>query len=58
VPLGQTDGTRIIAHLTPRAREIAARAARSSLHDIGGAAFRSDIASMRHETQHTRLFRS
>jgi urease accessory protein len=58
VPLGQTDGTKIVARLTPLAREIAARAARSSLDDVGGAAFRSDIASMRHETQHTRLFRS
>jgi urease accessory protein len=58
VPLGQTDGTKIIAHLAPLAREIAARAAKSTLDDVGGAAFRSDIASMRHETQHTRLFRS
>lgn len=58
VPLGQTDGTKIIARLTPLVREVAARAARSSLADVGGAAFRSDIASMRHETQYTRLFRS
>lgn len=58
VPLGQTDGTKIVAHLTPLARGIAARAANASLDDIGGAAFRSDIASMKHETQYTRLFRS
>jgi urease accessory protein len=58
VPLGQTDGTKIVARLTPLAREVAARAANSTLDDIGGAAFRSDIASMRHETQYTRLFRS
>jgi urease accessory protein len=58
VPLGQTDGTKIIVRLTPLAREIAARAARSTLEDVGGAALRSDIASMRHETQYTRLFRS
>jgi urease accessory protein len=58
VPLGQTDGMRIVARLAPLAREIAACAAQSSLDDVGGAAFRSDIASMRHETQHTRLFRS
>ncbi len=58
IPLGQTDGTKIVARLTPLAREVAARAARSTLDDIGGAAFRSDIASMRHETQYTRLFRS
>jgi len=58
IPLGQTDGTKVVARLTPLAREVAARAARSTLEDIGGAAFRSDIASMRHETQYTRLFRS
>jgi urease accessory protein len=58
VPLGQTDGTKIVARLAPLAREVAVRAARSSLDDVGAAALRSDIASMRHETQHTRLFRS
>ena len=58
IPLGQTDGTKVVARLTPLAREVAARAARSTLEDVGGAAFRSDIASMRHETQYTRLFRS
>jgi urease accessory protein len=58
VPLGQTDGTKIVARLAPLARETAARAAKSALDDVGGAAFRSDIASMRHETQYTRLFRS
>ena len=58
VPLGQTDATKIIARLAPLAREVAARAVDSALDDVGGAAFRSDIASMRHETQHTRLFRS
>jgi urease accessory protein len=58
VPLGQTDGTKIIARLAPLARETAARSAQSTLDDVGGAAFRSDISSMRHETQYTRLFRS
>ena len=28
------------------------------LDEVGGAAFRADIATMRHETQYTRLFRS
>ena len=58
VPLGQTDAVKIVARLAPRLRVIAARAAASTLDDVGGAALRSDIASMRHETQHTRLFRS
>ena len=58
IPLGQTDGTRIVAALTPAVREIAARAEKSAIEDVGGAAIRSDIASMKHETQYTRLFRS
>jgi urease accessory protein len=58
VPLGQTDGTRIIARLAPLVRATAARAANATLDDVGTAAFRSDIAAMRHETQYARLFRS
>jgi urease accessory protein len=58
IPLGQTDGTKAVAKLVPLAKKIAARAAHAAIDDIGGAAFRSDIASMRHETQYTRLFRS
>jgi urease accessory protein len=58
IPLGQTDGTKAVAKLVPLAKKIAAQAAHASIDDVGGAAFRSDIASMRHETQYTRLFRS
>ena len=58
IPLGQTDGTKIVAKLTPLVREVATRAEKSTLEDVGGAAIRSDIASMKHETQYTRLFRS
>lgn len=58
VPLGQTDGNRVLAGLIRTVRE-AARAAESvPLDEIGGMALRSDIAAMRHETQYTRLFRS
>lgn len=58
VPLGQTDGTKAVAKLVPLAKKIAARAVNATIEDVGGAAFRSDIASMRHETQYTRIFRS
>jgi len=58
IPLGQTDGQRVLAALEPVAAAAAERALATSLDDLGGAAFRSDIASMRHETQYTRLFRS
>lgn len=58
IPLGQTQGLGILARLTPRLFEIAERAISATLEDLGGAALRADIASMRHETQYTRLFRS
>jgi urease accessory protein len=58
IPLGQTDGQRALAALAPGIAAVAARAAEASLDDIGTAAFRIDLCSMRHETQYTRLFRS
>ena len=58
VPLGQTDGQRVLASLEPVIATAANRALDTALADIGGAAFRADIASMRHERQYTRLFRS
>jgi urease accessory protein len=57
-PIGQTGGQKILAALLPEVRALAREAARASLADLGGAAFRSDIAAMRHETQYSRLFRS
>ena len=57
-PIGQTGGQKILAALLPRVRALAREAARSTLADLGGCAFRSDIAAMRHETQYSRLFRS
>ena len=36
----------------------AKRALEASLDDLGSATFRADLASLRHETQYTRLFRS
>jgi urease accessory protein len=58
IPLGQTDGQRLLAKLEPIGAATAARALVTQLEDVGGAAFRADLASMKHETQHTRLFRS
>jgi urease accessory protein len=58
IPLGQTDGQRVLAGLEPLIAACAQRALACPLADVGGAAFRADIASMRHETQYTRLFRS
>ena len=57
-PIGQTDAQRILAALMPTIRKTAILASTSTLDDLGSAAFRSDLASLRHETQYTRLFRS
>jgi urease accessory protein len=58
VPLGQTDGQRVIAMLEPAVSATVASATTSALEDAASATFRADIAAMRHETQYTRLFRS
>ena len=58
IPLGQTDGQRLLAALEPAIAQAAARALATPLDQIGSAALRADLASMRHETQYTRLFRS
>ena len=58
VPLWQTDSQRVLARLEPVVAAIATRALDAKLDDLGGATFRADLASLRHETQYTRLFRS
>jgi urease accessory protein len=57
IPLGQT-GQRVLASLEPVVAATAGRALDPSLDDLGSSTFRADLASMRHETQYTRLFRS
>lgn len=56
--IGQTDGQRILATLEP----VVAAAAQAALNrdpvDFGSATFAVDLASMAHETQYSRLFRS
>ncbi len=58
VPLGQSTGLRVLAALEPTILHVAAASRTATLDDLGGCAFRSDLAAMRHETQYTRLFRS
>ncbi|MEZ2220077.1 urease accessory protein UreF [Rhizobium sp. RCC_161_2] len=55
---GQKDGVAILAALEDVIADVAKRAARSSLDDLGAATVQADIVSLRHETQGTRLFRS
>jgi urease accessory protein len=58
VPLGQTDSQRVLAQLESDVVATARRAVVATLDDLGSATFRADLASLRHETQYTRLFRS
>jgi len=58
VPLGQTAGLRVLAALEPVILDTVAATATATLDDLGGCAFRSDLAAIHHETQYTRLFRS
>ncbi|MEQ8806029.1 MAG: urease accessory protein UreF [Rhodospirillales bacterium] len=58
IPLGQTDGQRVLAALEDAVAQTAIAAQVADLAALGGCAFLSDVAAMRHETQYTRLFRS
>jgi urease accessory protein len=57
-PIGQTDGQRILAACLDDVRATALFAHDSTLEDLGSATLASDLASMQHETQYSRLFRS
>ncbi len=56
--IGQSEAVAILAELETTLTETAARAARSSLDDLGSATLLAEIAAMNHETQYSRLFRS
>lgn len=58
IPLGQTDGLLALAALAPLVTRAARAAETTPLDALSTSALRIDIASMRHETQYTRLFRS
>jgi len=58
IPLGHTDSQRVINALEPVVATTVQRALAAELDDLGSASFRADLASVMHETQYTRLFRS
>ncbi len=58
IPLGQTDGQKILAALEMRVADAVAAALARPVGELGSAAPMIDLLSMRHETQYTRLFRS
>jgi len=58
VPLGQTEGQRVLSGLHGIIEAVAVRAAGATLDDLGSAALGADLAAMRHETLQVRLFKS
>ena len=58
IPLGQTEGLRVLASLSDSVRLACDQALAISLDDIGSSAPLMEIDSIHHETQYTRLFRS
>ena len=58
IPLGQTDGQLAVAELEEAVLAASAEANKTTIDDLGSAAFMVDLASMAHETQYTRLCRS
>jgi urease accessory protein len=58
LPLGQTDGQLAIAELEGVVLAASAHAKRATIDNLGSAGVMVDLASMAHETQYTRLFRS
>ena len=58
IPLGQTDGQRVMAIIETSVAEAAESALESDLDTIGTAIPIVDLCSMQHETQYTKLFRS
>lgn len=58
MPLGQAEGQRILAALSPLILHLAARAAEASEADLGGCAIGTELAQARHETMQTRIFRT
>jgi len=62
IPLGQTDGQKVIAALEPEVHRLAQWAltlpGSDPFEQIGSATLMADFASLAHETQYTRLFRT
>jgi len=56
--IGQTDGQRILAALEPAIVSATSAALTRGIADFGAATFAADLASIAHENQYSRLFRS
>lgn len=58
LPLGQTEGQAILRRVAVLCSEIAETTVHGDLACLASTAFLSDIAAMKHQTLHTRIFRT
>ncbi|CAN1562083.1 UreF Urease accessory protein UreF [Paracoccaceae bacterium] len=58
IPLGQTEGQRVLARLLPAIFDLGSAAAKAELEDLGGCALAADLAAFQHETMDVRIFRT
>jgi urease accessory protein len=58
VPLGQTDGQRLLSDLAALISDTAQQAIEHSPDDLASHCFAADIAAMQHETQYSKVFRT
>jgi urease accessory protein len=58
IPLGHTDGQRVLMQLEPAVAQTVADGVAGDLTQLCSVALLADLAAMKHETQETRLFRS
>lgn len=58
VPLGQTEGQRLLARLAPLIAQTSKSALGETVDDMTSTCFAADIAAMNHETQYSKVFRT
>jgi urease accessory protein len=58
VPLGQTNGLKVLRNLAPIIAATAKCAVSATLDEVGSTCIAADIAAMKHETLVTRIFRT
>ena len=58
IPLGQSEGQRVLGELAPTIADVAEDTLGASVDGLGVAAFAADLAAMVHETQEVRLFKT
>jgi urease accessory protein len=58
IPLGHTDGQRVLMQLEQAVADTAALGLAGDLSQLSNITIMAEIAAMKHETQYTRLFRS